>query len=1564
MDENATGATITAVSTENATEITVDNDHFEVADGNLKLKADSSLDFEAVEGGTLEVNITASGEGESATHTVTVTVNDVNEAPTIDVRDGETPDGMAASSTVDENVAGALLGAITLSDPDAGQTHTLSTSDDRFVTKQDAEGGWWLALADGASLNYEDAASVTVTVTVTDDGDPAMSASTDVTITVNDVNEAPVAVGTVANITTESGDPIKAGPIDLLALFGDPDSGDVNAVRYELSGNPDWLRFSVQFGEDEDGNDTAHGIFDGTPPTTGPDSDAAHMVTLTATDSGGAEGSVSFYVIVDDGNDIITSINLFHNPDDDGNEAENVDYVYDVDENVSSGYVFGRITVSDQDHRMHPNGMHMVTVDNDSFEIKVDDEGGLWLALKEGEALDHEKGGGFVTVEIQVVDLNGEENPRAQQSSLGKYKGNVLTQDVTININDKNDAPTANAIGNWWVTIHTDLEADEVTDGSWLNFWLDTEAPGAAFSDVDRNDELTYSISGQSWVQIDEDSGKITNKEGMLASRGSHRVTVTATDEDGATASASFMIIVARSDDADTGVTNPVDATNTLIDDNDEPDIRVTTSDDYFEGSGDQRIATIRVEDEDQDINGHPFSITSVEIVSVVDDDDPNNDKGNNQSGADFDKDAGLAAAFRLGEPVRSGETTLTYGLYVMDTNPSAGIDTTDVLDHETVTDIEVTIRVTDGVGATEEVTVDVGIEDSNEAPVARPQAGLADTVTTVEQFEEAKQLIYIKLFDVWEDLDNEHDDGELTYSASTSTSWIKILHGGPREWGDIRVGPDDDVEWDEVNFGATPDDDQVVVVVEIDRTGRNKDQDAEGSFTLTARDLGFRSDNQAAETGTVTVEITVEDENLLADSGAVTLTGGASPREGGTLRARFDETKDPDLAGSKDAALVYYTWETHVDTDGTPGPDTEPGAGSIIMVSTSADSLPLTQDYVGLYVSVTATYYETFKNALVAPEDAGTASAVTSNAVANSNDRGTGNFNLLINGTTLTAESRIRDEDYDGGAPDPALGLDGSTPPEPNGDITYYWEVSANGRGGWKRVDDDTDNDNTLTVQDGKGQWYRFVAEYDADDDAGTGGTERLASSPVQVSETAAPETAPTISGSPNPGGTLIVNARGGSVRWQEQKGVGNWVDIPGATGNLVLNTAHSDKVVRAVVTYESDDANNPGAKAIVLAQSAANATTFAIAIGGAPAETIGPVTVVPNEYINVNVDVQHGTSAEPTLSVSETVDLHSLFQDPDSSSLTFTVTSGPGTDQEPNSTTFVGAAEAGVMVFEPGSGDLTYVSDVTHGHDGDPTDGSDGGSNVLTIEVQASDLSDTSDTASANVNLRINVAPTSIIVTDGANPTITENVRATGDEVIRELDVQDENSIRYDFGVHDVKVSGDDRFIITNNGNGRVDVGNDGSTWQLRLKKDATFDFEAIKDADTDTPGKQIELTLVATDGGGLTTPVPNGRTVMPITIYVTIVDVDAQGGDRNHPSTPNPNDVPGLRDNDSPATPENDRTDGDDDDTDGGVQPPPPGTSIGGIIENFVDNMDTFEQDLLEDFMLVIDDGIDIA
>ena len=1615
MDENAAGATITAVSTENATETTVDNEHFEVVDGNLKLKADSSLDFEAIEGGMLDVVITASGDGESATHTVTITVNDVNEAPSIEVADGETPDGMAASSTVDENVEGAILGAITLSDPDAGQMHTLTTSDERFVTKQDAEGGWWLALADGVSLDHEAGATVMVTVTVTDDGDPAMSASTEVTITVNDVNEAPTVTGTVDAITGQSGKDLDPDPIDLLAVFSDQDEGDA-PVRYEMSDAPDWLTFSVQYGEDKDGNDTVHGMVMGKAPTTGADSDSAHKVTLTATDGDGEEASTSFYVIIDDGNDIITDVDLLDN-------NGNVTVEYEVDENDASGVVFGEIKVHDQDHPMHPNGMHLIQVlrgattsespsasEDSRFEVKYDDAGLPWLALKEGMSLDEEKEKGSIELTIRVVDLNGDRY--ASGPDKGDFIGNVEHQTVTIVINDQNDAPKAGTIGNWWVTAEPRQRSEEVAEASWLEFFLELPGDGKpAFTDPD-GDTLTYSLSGPSILQIDERSGKITNTKGGVPVEGVHRLTVTATDPDGESASASFYLSIALSGDGDDDSAN---------DDNAAPRFPTTPEEvDYRENSGNQRVATFRVSDDDNDLGHHPFALDSVVITSIesnvpndpmnvmlVDhDDDANTPMVLRTSNGD----TGYGAAFVLSDPMPSGNTW-TYHVYVRDTVPGR-TDPTALLDAEyrdtdAATDlisITITVEATDGVADADEDTpgiqgvpeeIRIRIVDVNEAPEA---AGIGDdpatpTVTEnnfniadggtfeVSQSEDMKQILYINLQDIWSDPDDR--DEPVDFGASVSGSWIKILHG-PDEWGEIEgvtwgdntIGDTDTPNREAVIVGGTgaPESGEHVVIIEIDRTGRNNGQDDEGSFTLTA------TDGRGA-TGTKTYKITPDDLNL-APSNAVTLSGSA--REDATLRVSFNDDRDPDLAGSATPALVVYQWFRGTAEDGT--------GATLVRQSTSNSYTPIQTD-VGNYITVKVKYYEVFEGELVwLNVDEVDNEATTSRMVTNTPDKGTGSITILVDADVLSVTTEnvgVTDGDFltaGNAVADTAL--------------SYSWEVSDNGRGGWEEVNQGADDDtSTLELDDGKGKYYRAVVTYDGDGEDGTGTEmESVYSDPIRVSNVRdATATAPAITGNAFPGGTLSIDVPNTSVQWQVSRG-GNWVDIPGATGNLTLTQDHAGLTIRALVSKHSTSSTNPGLEWVV---------AVPVGTGPIPGGTTGNATPVKVDDYEIEASVAapghgpdlngsaEGAAAGHNLSLTHMVDLASLFQDPDSSRLTFTVTdTGGGVGADSNSAnsardgTYVyDEADGGVLVFEiqGSTGKLTFNSDVYRAHDGaggtDTTN--DGAGNVLTLTVTATDEGDR--TGTADVSLRINVAPTGINFYSQADGSGTAaNVIEVDEHVgsddagrdgmfIARVDVLDENlagsngppPVRgHKFGIHDVEISGDDRFMITHTGYTSDpksrDSDGDGSTWEVRLKPGAKLDYETQADMNVMLPGKQIVLTLTATDGGGLSTPAPVPGRVQPITLTITLVD-DTTANDRNHPPARTPNDVPGLKDDDN--VDDNEVVDGDDDDTDGGFPPPPPGMSIG-LIEDFVDNVNGFDQDLLEDFMLIIDDGIDIA
>ena len=1721
MDENAAGATITAVSTENATETTVDNDHFEVVDGNLKLKADSSLDFEAIEGGMLDVVITASGDGESATHTVTITVNDVNEAPSIDVRDGEAVpghDGVVSSLSVDENAMRAdipPLALIEVTDPDAADAGILTgqagidaitlsgPAADHFAVILDPEDGLWLHLAEGASLDYEAGAEVTVTVTFTDSG--GNTASQDVTVMVNDVNEAPVVIGMIDNVATESGKMIDV-EIDLTDLFNDPDHSDT-PVRWELTDGPDWLGLEIEYITDDDGNEKTIGHLRGEPPTTGADSAAAHMVTFTAKDGDGASADTSFYVIVDDGNDDVTGVNLL-------NDNGNAIFEAEVDEHDDSGKIFGEITVDDIDHPMHPNGMHKVSVNHGSFEIR-EAEGKLWLALKPGATLDYERNGGAVTVRVTAVDMNGELNDARTAERTGeKYKGSYDSDSFTIVINDQNDAPVGQTIGNWWVTVDDDLEADQVSEGSWLHFQLESQDDNdsfPAFKDPD-GDTLTYSISsGPSWLEIDPDDGTITNADDAVPTRGVYRVTVTATDEHGASGSTTFNLNVALSGPA-----------NNYQDDNEEPSIRVTSEPDYREGSSDVRVGTFTVTDEDQDIPDHEFAISKVEIISVV--------NGADGDGATDPRDAtymvdhdgnpatpmrlwtsedpangseGYAGAFRLSDPIKSGNTW-TYHIYALDTDPHPFRNPLWQLngDNDGADEIEITVRVTDGVGATDEATIDVDIIDVNEAPRAlaavlatstspATQAARDVNLTTatlgVSQTEESKIVLFIKLFDVW--TDPESSDGLKVndieeFGADTSGgSWIRVTHIG--EWGDIRKGQDgdddggaegsDDVVWAPEDTDPTddapgienrvigsdgdPNDGDVVAIVEIDRTDRDNQGDR-GSLTLTARDDG-------GATGSRTYTINPSDQNVVIGDGAVRITG--SPREDGTLTAHFNDNRDPDLGGSAEPALVLYSWYRVTNDNGTPD-DLTDDTQTLRAVTTDNHYRPVQGD-VGNQIKVSVSYYEVFggritgetggqhvaSGGLTGTDSGGVETtglgatmggqAITSRDVSNTPDDGRASFTITADTDTLRAEVYITDGDYTGVRWLESKGDDSVV-------TKWQWQVSDNGRGGWTDVDEpDTDEDtdgnqgledNTLTLANGNGKYYRVVVSYaeTQGDTSANAPMEEIASHAIRignVDNNASPSGAfPTISGSANPGGTLIVNGSGiSSVQWQRQVAVDPddtaetyWTDISGATGtSLNLTTAHAGFVVRAVVTYESSS----GATLVVLADRDGDTDEVesAVTVGGTVAP-VAPVAVNTEDdphWIETSVsgtghapwafqNAVDGTAGQ-SVSFSGTVDLASLFQDTDTSAarLRFTAEGSDSTNLGMDERTGTGATgtyefanDHNVLVLELGNGKLTYVSDKLRGHDGNNDADDDGTGNWLTLDIRANDGGrDSAETA--EVRLRINVAPTDIDIenpggtlnatedgrlvaargTTDADGTVTvvttaadaidrvhlnENVRATGEEVLAVLDVQDENSRSHAFGTHDVTVVGDDRFVITNTGNSVVRDGDrDGSTWQLRLKPGASFDFEGDdKDGNPFNGVTEFKITLMATDGGGLSTPEPHPESYQylfqaswlyqPITLTVRIIN-----DPRDDASRPTPNDVPGLKDDENTGNDERKDDDSDtdtdhDDDVDGGHPPPPPGASLGGIIEDFTDNMDIGEIDLLEDYLLTIDDGLDIV
>ena len=125
---------------------------FEVVEGELKLKADSSADFETLS--SYELTITATSGTASTAFDFNITINDVNDSPTaINL----------SSIGVSEKIDGAVVGTISTADQDTGDTHTYVISDDRFEIIDGS-----LKLKAGNTVENATEPSIAITIISTD----------------------------------------------------------------------------------------------------------------------------------------------------------------------------------------------------------------------------------------------------------------------------------------------------------------------------------------------------------------------------------------------------------------------------------------------------------------------------------------------------------------------------------------------------------------------------------------------------------------------------------------------------------------------------------------------------------------------------------------------------------------------------------------------------------------------------------------------------------------------------------------------------------------------------------------------------------------------------------------------------------------------------------------------------------------------------------------------------------------------------------------------------------------------------------------------------------------------------------------------------------------------------------------------------------------------------------------------------------------------------------------------------------------------------------------------------
>ena len=193
---------------------------------------------------TVKVTDSVTPTAGTDTHTLTVNVTNVNEAPTFNT-------GLATTLSVAENtVASTDIGdAYTATDPDSGDTLTYTLSD---TTAGSGDAGVFRINSSGqiqthGSLDYETKTSYSVTVNVRDskintvgatngNSDSAVDASHNVTINVTDLNETPVISGVAAPNFEEVSYTLASPSARNVTQFSATDDDDGDTITWDVSG--------------------------------------------------------------------------------------------------------------------------------------------------------------------------------------------------------------------------------------------------------------------------------------------------------------------------------------------------------------------------------------------------------------------------------------------------------------------------------------------------------------------------------------------------------------------------------------------------------------------------------------------------------------------------------------------------------------------------------------------------------------------------------------------------------------------------------------------------------------------------------------------------------------------------------------------------------------------------------------------------------------------------------------------------------------------------------------------------------------------------------------------------------------------------------------------------------------------------------------------------------------------------------------------------------------------------------------------------------------------------------
>lgn len=416
--------------------------------GQITVADVTDLDFETNPTFSLTVQVTDNGAGNlTDTATITVNLNDLNEAPTI-----VTP---LAPANVTENAPnGTSVTTILGNDPDSGQTLTWS------ITAGNTGGAFAInpstgeiTVANSTAVDFETNPSFTLTVQATDNGTPAASDTETVFINVNNINEAPVVNAATFSLPENSPNGTSVGT----ATFSDQDAGQTGTFAITAGNTGGAFAIDANTGAITVANVAA--VDFETNPT--------FSLTVGVTDNG---------VPVLTGSNTIT-VNLTN-----ANEAPVVnDQSFNVDENSANGTVVGSIAFSDPDG---PTDTFAITAGNAGGEFAVNPSTGQITVTA---ALNYEAATSYVFT-VTVSDAG---------TPLG-----TDTAQITITINNLNEAPVVNAAGPFSVAensangtnVGTPITFTEPDAGQTHSYSITAGNTGGAFA-IDGSGQISVATS-------------------------------------------------------------------------------------------------------------------------------------------------------------------------------------------------------------------------------------------------------------------------------------------------------------------------------------------------------------------------------------------------------------------------------------------------------------------------------------------------------------------------------------------------------------------------------------------------------------------------------------------------------------------------------------------------------------------------------------------------------------------------------------------------------------------------------------------------------------------------------------------------------------------------------------------------------------------------------------------------------------------------------------------------------------------------------------------------------------